>query len=80
MKLISMTDFLDQNLNTGCLASQLTVIHNYKNFLKQKRELWMFVPCKFVDGAWVVLECPNYFNEWLRGSISTAEFEIYELC
>lgn len=29
---------------------------NYANFLKQPLEIWMFIPCKLVDGVWVVLE------------------------
>lgn len=34
----------------------------YANFLKQPLELWMFVACKLVDGAWVVLEEPDRDN------------------
>jgi len=37
-------------------------IINYAQFLSQKLELWMFVPCKLVDGVWVVLEEPNLYN------------------
>lgn len=32
---------------------------NYASFLRQKLELWMFVPCKLVEGVWVVLEEPE---------------------
>jgi len=35
-----------------------TLRNNYDDFLKLKLELWMFVPCKLVDGVWVVLEEP----------------------
>ena len=30
----------------------------YARFLKQPLELWMFIPCKLVDGVWLVLENP----------------------
>lgn len=33
--------------------------NNYDNFLLQPLEIWMFVPCKLVDGVWVVLEEPK---------------------
>lgn len=36
-----------------------TKIENYANFLKQPLELLMFVPCKLVDGVWVVFEKPK---------------------
>lgn len=32
------------------------VVESFANFLSQKLELWMFVPSKLVEGAWVVLE------------------------
>lgn len=58
--LISMVDFvLEQSKR---IAIEITfmeyseIIINYANFLKQPLELWMFVPCKLVDGVWVVLE------------------------
>jgi hypothetical protein len=59
-----MTDFVGQNLKTGCLITQLQVLHKYKDFLKQILELWMFVPCKLVDGVWVVLEYNPMFNDY----------------
>lgn len=31
----------------------------FDDFLKQPLELWMFVPCKLVDGVWAVLEEPD---------------------
>lgn len=33
---------------------------NYATFLKQTLELWMLVPCKLVDGVWVVLKKPVF--------------------
>ena len=33
-------------------------ILNYSDFLEQPLNLGMFVPCKLVDGVWVVLEEP----------------------
>ena len=41
-KLISMTDYLPN--------------HPCSKFLKQPLDIWMFIPCKLVDGVWVVLE------------------------
>lgn len=40
---------------------------NYANFLSQKLEIWQFIPCKLVDGVWVVLEEPNRNDQdtWL---------------
>lgn len=59
-KLISMTDFvwekygIRKDINS---YAELTI--KYATFLKQKLELWMFIPCKIVDGVWVVLEEPK---------------------
>jgi len=36
---------------------------NYDSFLLQKLEIWMFIPCKLVDGVWVVLEEPTETHE-----------------
>lgn len=52
--LMSMTDFV--------LNKDSTCIFKYAKFLKQPLEKWMFVPCKLVDGIWVVLEEPNVNN------------------
>ena len=43
--------------------SKLDKIRSYANFLKQPLELWMFVPCKLVDGVWVVLEEKKPFQD-----------------
>lgn len=42
--------------------------NNFDDFLSQKLELWMFVPCKLVEGVWVVLEEPKCecFTEYDR--------------
>lgn len=37
----------------------------YDSFLLQKLEIWMFVPCKLVDGVWVVLEEPKEYQDYL---------------
>lgn len=81
MKLISMTDFVLLQSNNENLEKHLgnenghefmnvwNVIFSYAQFLKQKLELWMFVPCKLVDGVWVVLDDPNILEfkiEWIK--------------
>jgi len=43
-----------------------TNIEKYANFLFKNLEIWQFVPCKFVDGVWVVLEEPGNFELWLE--------------
>jgi len=66
MKLISMTDFvLEQSAKINDAEILVRLLVRFASFLSQKLELWMFVPCKLVDGVWVVLEEPkeeNYFN------------------
>ena len=37
---------------------------NYSSFLIQKLELWMFIPCKLVNGVWVVFEKPVEMGEY----------------
>ena len=44
--LIKMTDYLPDN--------------PYSKFLKQTPQIWMFVPCKLVNGVWDVLEEPKF--------------------
>lgn len=34
-------------------------VWKFANFLSLTPEIWMFVPCKLVDGVWVVLELPK---------------------
>jgi len=47
----SFTQMLIAKFVKDCIA--------YANFLKKPLEKWMFVPCKLVDGVWVVLEKPD---------------------
>jgi len=37
-------------------------------FGKQLLELWMFVPCKLVDGVWVVMKTLDEKEEWFRNT------------
>jgi len=58
--------------------------NNYDDFIKQKLTIWMFVPCKLVDGVWVVLEEPlqqNYVFEdhpELAGNPKEYDLELFE--
>ena len=72
--LIGMVDFVLNQGETSTLdtdqgdwyfkeQSKLDKIRSYANFLKQPLELWMFVPCKLVDGVWVVLEEKKPFQD-----------------
>lgn len=40
--------------------------NNFDDFLKQKLELWMFVPCKLVEDVWVVLDHPDVKEQFYR--------------
>ena len=63
-KLISMTDFVLEQLSIKQSTSEFKeVVKNYVRFLKQPLQLWMFVPCKLVDGVWMVFEEPHPFKE-----------------
>lgn len=85
--LISMVDFvcIEAELNRHDAVERM---QNYASFLKQPLELWMFVPCKLVDGDWVVLELPGsapihthskeYEKEW-RLAKERCLFEGFEL-
>ena len=70
-KLIPLIDYvLEQDLPQpiGRTAGQMV---KYGLFLKQKLELWMFAPCKLVEGVWVVLKEPlkrNYSNVNINNS------------
>jgi hypothetical protein len=70
-KLISMTDFVLEVLKSAKPLNmayfefniqKLKRIENFSKFLKQKLELWMFVPCKIVNDVWVVLKEPKNKN------------------
>jgi len=36
---------------------------NFDLFLLRKLEIWQFVPCKLIEGVWVVLEEPYFDGE-----------------
>lgn len=58
--LISMTDFVLEQIEINSFdEDKMSKIWKYAKFLKQPLELWMFVPCKLVDGAWRALERLN---------------------
>jgi len=63
-KLIPLIDYiLEQDLPQpiGRTAGQMV---KYALFLKQKLDLWMFVPCKLVDGIWIALEYNPMFPDY----------------
>jgi len=80
-KLIGMTDFvLDKNKafkGYDEYIRRLTL--NYAKFLKQPLELWMFVPCKLVEGVWVVLEEPSPENKKYRMIVGEEKEVILDL-
>jgi len=51
-KLWSGNEYESYEIAKSCLK--------YAQFLIQKLELWMFVPCKLVDGVWIALEKPEF--------------------
>ena len=62
-----MTDFVLQktlifdNANStykDC-ENAIEAIFKYANLLKQPLELWMLVPCEFINGKWIVLKKPK---------------------
>ncbi|HJS00510.1 MAG TPA: hypothetical protein VJ780_06215 [Flavobacterium sp.] len=75
-KLISMVEFVLTDKYTA------TGHKNYANFLKQPLEIWQFVPCKLVDGDWMVLEEPVKYNNWTNYDYSGTDigFEDEKLC
>ena len=42
----------------------LVKIDKYANFLRTPLNLSMFIPCKLVNGVWVVLEKPIFYEQW----------------
>lgn len=76
--LISMTDFVvieSEKTTVHNVESQFKLIYDYAKFLQQLLEIWMFVPCKLVDGIWVVLEFPNRTDkQWRDGADMKDEF------
>lgn len=61
--LIGMTDFVMQESSNRDIVSFAQKVYDYANFMSQKLELWMFVPCKLVDGVWVALEEKKPFQD-----------------
>lgn len=59
-KLISMTEFiLNQNRAGMIYLTAMDAVIKYANFLSQPLSIEMFVPCKLVNGVWVVLQNPG---------------------
>ena len=52
--------------------------NKYDEFLEQPLEIWQFVPCKLVDGVWVVLEKPQTEFKSLKGSVGDDSLKEYE--
>jgi len=64
--LISITEHSDYlHSLTICMSERWSLHRKRINFGKQLTELWMFVPCKLVDGVWVVLKKPINYEAWL---------------
>lgn len=40
-------------------SNAMSYVISYAKFLSQKLELWMFVPCKLMNGVWGVFEEPR---------------------
>jgi len=59
MKLISMTKFVLQDIQDSLDKDAADIHRDYARFLDQPLTLGMFVPCKKVNGVWVVLEKPE---------------------
>ena len=43
------------------------VLLSYALLLQQKLSIHQFIPCKLVEGVWVVLEEPSHYLLWLVG-------------
>lgn len=64
MKLISMTDFVLQQLEIKQSTSEFKeVVKKYATFLKKTLTISMFVPC---DENGNILEKPNYYSAFLN--------------
>jgi len=75
--LTSIAKHSDWLENKGDLNdSQKWQLHRQRvEFGKQPLEIWQFVPCKLVDGVWVVLEEPhrNEQDTWLWAEYKQAK-------
>ena len=81
-KLISMTEFvLEQYEKYENLAKYCESVYNHANFLRQTLNISMFVPAKFIDGVWVVLEEPNPISigEQIHKNLYEAIYDLKEV-
>lgn len=91
-----MTDFVIEQteiLIKGCDGYKPTAYNHYINtttryakFLKQKIELWMFIPCRLGEGEWIPLEQPegtnldNSFFEMITDYSKEVAWELAKEC
>jgi len=47
-------------------------------FLSLKLEIWQFVPCKLVDGVWMVLSKPKGYDSYINWEVFNPPFEEYK--
>jgi len=76
--LISMRDFVLNIYKTKSPESGFYPIIRYAEFLSLKLEIWMFVPCKLVDGVWVVLK-KTIIEKYQFGENEIGSYEIPSL-
>jgi len=57
-------------------AIQWKMVGDYAKFIIQLLEIWMFIPCKLVDGVWVVLEEP--YNDGMNDQYYLSALEEYQ--
>lgn len=80
MKLTKMTEYVLEQYEK--IQDSIIFEENcfmYANLLKQPLKLWMFVPCKLVDGVWVVLEQPKFhYTEQALKQLKGFELDIAE--
>jgi hypothetical protein len=69
-RLIPLIDFVLEQAKLKNSTYELAHLSmDYARFLRQPLQLWMFVPCKLVDGVWVGLtKTPEEFENHLRNS------------
>ncbi len=81
--LMSMVDFvLEQENKSDSMGNSYWKCLRYAKFLKQHLSLYMFIPCKLVEGVCMVLEEPVKFNNWTNYDYSGTDigFEDERLC
>lgn len=75
-KLISMVDYVLDLDKKASMGGAYDKIVKHANFLQQKPELGMFVPC---DEDGVLLSEPNGYDVWIAGIVSDSnEFTQYQ--